>query len=123
MKKQIRILSVFILTAIYCAAIGSVNASLNYSNFSEDTSISKEKVFTAISVDIFSEAIQPESSVNNYNNLPTQGFKNSFNEFWGILKTTENLFLTRFSQYTNTSINFLILHRKKDLIFPFHYFW
>lgn len=123
MKKQIRILSVFILTAIYCAAIGNVNASFNYSDFSKSTSKSKEKIITAISVDIFSEAIQTENSVNNYNNLPTQGFKNSFNEFWAITKASENLFLTRFSQYTNISINFLILHRKKDIIFPFHYFW
>jgi len=122
-KSSIRILSVVFLTAIYCFAIGVVTKSLAHSDFHSNTTTSQEQYFSDFSTKLFCHTSQSESSVNNYINQPVPSFKNPFNGLWTITKTTEQLFETAFSQYTNISRNFLIQHRKTDIIFPFHYFW
>ena len=123
MKNKIRILSAVVLTAIYCFAVGAVKESLTYSDFQSNSTTSQEQYFSDFSTKLFCLTSQTESSVSNINNLPAPNFKNSINELWTIAKTTEQLFETAFSQYTNISRNFLIQHRKTDIIFPFHYFW
>jgi hypothetical protein len=122
-KNSIRILSIVFLTAIYCFAIGIVTKSLANSDFQNNSTTSQEQYFSDFSTNLFCHTPQSESSVTNYNNLPAPNFKNSFSGFLAITKTTEQLFETAFSQYTNISRNFLIHHRKTDIIFPFHYFW
>ena len=123
MKSSIKILSIVALTAIYCFAIGVVTKSLTYSDFQSHSTTPQEQYFSDFSTKLFCQTSQSESSVNNYNNLPVPSFKNPFSGLWAITKTTEQLFKTAFSQYTNISRNFLIQHRKSDIIFPFHYFW
>ena len=123
MKKNIRILGVLALTAIYCFAIGSATISFPHSNFYDSSNTSQEKHFSDLSTKLFCQSSQSENSVNNYNKLPTPNFKKSYNEHWSVTQTTEHLFKTAFTQYTNISIKFLINHRKTDIIFPFHYFW
>lgn len=123
MKNNIRILSVVFLTAIYCFAKGVVTKSLAHSDFHSNTTTSQEQYFSDFSTKLFCHTSQSESSVNNYINQPVPSFKNPFNGLGEISKTTEQLFETAFSQYTNISRNFLIQHRKTDIIFPFHYFW
>jgi len=109
---------------IYCFAISIVSKPLNHSDFRNDSSSSQEKYFSDFSTKFFCDTSQSENSVNNYNNLPSfLGFKSPFNELSIIIKITEQLLETAFYQYTNISINFLIEHRKTDIIFPFHYFW
>jgi len=122
-KNSIRILSVVFLTAIYCFAIGVVTKSLAHSDFNSNSTTSQEQYFSDFSTKLFCHTSQSESSVNNYINQPVPSFKNPFNGLWAISKTTEQLFETAFSQYTNISRNFLIQDRKSDIIFPFHYFW
>jgi hypothetical protein len=122
-KSSFRILSVVFLTAIYCFAIGVVTKSFAHSDFKDYPTSSQEKIISDFSTKLFCHTSQSESSVNNINNLPAPSFKNPFNGLWAITKTTEQLFETAFSQYTNISRNFLIQHRKTDIIFPFHYFW
>jgi hypothetical protein len=122
-KNSIRILGVVFLTAIYCFAIGVVTKSLAHSDFNINSTTSQEQYFSDFSTKLFCHTSQSESSVNNYINQPVPSFKNPFNGLWAIAKTTEQLFETAFSQYTNISRNFLIQHRKSDIIFPFHYFW
>jgi hypothetical protein len=122
-KNQIRILSVVVIAAIYCFAIGTAFNSLNNSDFSNSSSSLQEKTISDFSAKLFYPTAASESSVNNYNNLPTPSFKNPFNGLWAIHNTSEQLLETTFSQYTNASRNFLIHNRKTDLIFPFHYFW
>jgi len=122
-KDSIRILSVVFLTTIYCFAIGAVTKSFAHSDFHSNSTTSQEQYFSDFSTKLFCHTSQSESSVNNYNNQPVPSFKNPFKEFWAIAKTIEQFFETAFSQYTNISRNFLIQHRKTDIIFPFHYFW
>ncbi len=123
MKSSIRILSVFFLTAIYFFAISVVTKSLGHSDFHNEQQSSQEKYFSDFSTKLFCHNSQSESLVNSFNNLPLPSFKNPFNGLWAITKATEQLFGTAFSQYTNISRNFLIQHRKAEIIFPFHYFW
>lgn len=123
MKSSFRILSVVFLTAIYCFAIGVVTKSLAHSDFNNNSTTSQEQYFSDFSTKLFCHTSQSESSVNNYINQPVPSFKNPLNGLWAIAKITEQLFETAFSQYSNISRNFLIQHRKSDIIFPFHYFW
>jgi len=122
-KNSIRILSVFFLTAIYCFAISVVTKSLTHSDFHSNSTTSQEQYFSDFSTKLFCHTSQSESSTNNYINQPVPSFKNPFNGLWAIAKITEQIFETAFSQYTHISRNFLIQHRKTDIIFPFHYFW
>jgi len=122
-KYNIKILSVVLLTAIYCFAIGVVTNSLTYSDFKSNSTTTQEQYFSDFSTKLFCHTTLTESSVNNYNNLPASSSKNPFNGLLAVTKTTEQLFETAFTQYTNISRNFLIQHRKTDIIFPFHYFW
>jgi hypothetical protein len=122
-KNNIRILSVVLLIAIYCFAMGVVTKPLTHSIFHSNTTTSQEQYFSDFSTKLFCHTSPSESLVNNYINQPVPSFKNPFNGLWAIAKTTEQLFETAFSQYTNISRNFLIQHRKTDIIFPFHYFW
>jgi len=123
MKNNFRFVSIVFLTAIYCFAIGVVTKKLTYSDFYDNSATSQEKIFSDTSTIFFCHTNQSESLVNNYNNLFSLNFKNSFSSIWVISKITEKIFETAFSQYTNISRNFLIQHRKTDIIFPFHYFW
>jgi hypothetical protein len=123
MNSNFRFTSVAFLTAIYCFAIGVVTKSLTYSDFKGNSTTSQEQYLSNFSTKLLCHTPQSESSVNNYNSPSASSFKNPFNGLWAICKTTEQLFETAFSQYTNISENFLIQHRKADIIFPFHYFW
>ena len=123
MKSSIRILSVVFLTAIYCFTIGVVTKSFAHSDFKNYPTSSQEKIISDFSIKLFCHTSQSESSVNNLNNLPAPNLKNSFTEFWGIVKATEQLIESEFSQYISNSRKILINHRKSDIIFPFHYFW
>lgn len=118
-KSSNRILSVVFLIAIYCFAISVITKSFAHSDFQNKQTSSQEKIISDFSTKLFCQTSQSESSVNNFNNLPTPNFKNSFT----VVKVTEQLFETEFSQYTFFSRNILTSYRKSDLIFPFHYFW
>lgn len=123
MKSNIKTLNVVFLTAIYCFAIVFVAKTVAHFDFKDISTSSQEKITSDFSTKLFCHTSQSESSVNNINNLPTPNLKKPFNGLWVITKTIEQLFETAFSQYTNISRNFLIQHRKSDIIFPFHYFW
>jgi hypothetical protein len=100
-----------------------VNVSLTQSDLNYISSSSKGDLVSGFAAKLFCETSQLESSVNNYTSAPVPNFKNPTNGVWAIFKTTEQLFESTYSQYTRISRNFLIQHRKTDLIFPFHYFW
>jgi hypothetical protein len=114
---------VIFLTAIYCFAIGVGTNSLAHSDFHSSPAPSQEKFIANLSPKLFCHTTQFESSVNNFNNLAAANFKNLFSGFCAIVKATDQLFETEFSQYTSFSGNILIHHRKSDIIYPFHYFW
>jgi hypothetical protein len=122
-KSNIRILIVALLTTAYGFETGVVTKSLAHSHFRDYSTSSQEKTFSDFSKKLFCHTSQTESSVNSFNNLPAPKFQNPFKEFWANTQVTEQLIETAFSQYSHMSRNFLIQHRKEDIIFPFHYFW
>ncbi len=123
MKSNLRSISVVFLTAIYCFSLGIVTKSFAHSDFQHESTVSQEKFIADLSLKQFCHTSQSESSINNYNKLPTPNFKNLFTGFWGIIKSSEQFFDAEFSQYKIFSRNNLINYRKSDIIFPFHYFW
>ena len=122
MKNQFRILSITFLATIYCFAISVTTKSYAYSDFHNNSTSSQEVIITDFSAKLFCHTAQLESSINNFNNLPTPSFKNPLTGFWAIIKATEQLFETEFSQCTTFCINTLINLRKSDILFPFHQF-
>lgn len=122
-KNKVRILSVVVLAVIYCFATGTAHKSLSDADFINNSTSSQEKVISDFSAKLFCHTSPYGSSVNIYNNLPAPNYNNQFKGLWAIIKTTEQLILTKFSQYTTFSGNILINHRKSDIIFPFNYFW
>lgn len=123
MNSNFKIVSVAVLMIIYCFAIGIVRESRTQFDVQSNSSTSQEKFFSDISTTLFSHTTQFEGSISNFNNLPNPSFKNPFSGLWTITRCSEQLLLNTFAQYTNSSRNFLIQHRKTDIIFPFHYFW
>jgi hypothetical protein len=125
-KTKIRILSVVLLTAIYCYAIGIATATSTQANPQYYSTTSEKEYCLDFSTKLFYHTSQYESSVDNCNNQPTLNIKNPFgffNTLWAHAKTTEQLFESVITQYINIAKNLLIRYRKSDLIFPFHYFW
>ena len=123
MKRTGSYLFVIFLIAVYCFAIGVVTKTLVRFDIQTTPTNEQEECFSTFSISLFNHTSQSESSVTSFSNLPAPSFKNPFNEFGVICRTTQQLLETEFSQYTIIAINFLILYRKTDIIFPFHYFW
>jgi len=112
-----------VLSAIYCFAIITATKSLESTSDQDFSSSTKEKVFSGFTTKLIAQSPQSETVVTNINQLPDLNLKNPFTGFGILVKETGELIETTFSQYTNLSRNFLVQYRKKDTIFPFHYFW
>ena len=122
MQNSARILGVITLIAIYCFAIRTGTNLPTNSGYGHQTAEQKQYL-ASISNSLFCHNSPSESSVGNFNDLPVPDLKNRSEEPGSITKPIEQLFKAKFTQYCNLSINFLIHHRKSDLIFPFDYFW
>lgn len=123
MKRTGRILSVMLLTAIYCFAMSVVTKSIAQDEIQHAQSSEKEECYSASLSNPFIHTSQVESLVKSVHDSSVRSFKIKFTGLSLISRITEQLSLTEFSQYINSSRNFLIQHRKADMIFPFHYFW
>ena len=125
MKNTYRILGATFLIILYCFILGFVaNSTIDSLFIQSSKNTDKEKYFSSFSENYsFCHTPKSANSVNSITTLSVVTLKNLFYEFWVINKATEQLLETEFCQYTSFSINFLIEHRKKDIIFPFHYFW
>jgi len=122
-KKLFRILGIILLTALYFAAISFDGHISQNKDFTNKSALEKGKADSTVSVKQFINSSQAESLANPYSYTPPITFKNSFNEFLAIVKTTEQFFANEFVQYISISKNFRIKYRKANIIFPFHYFW
>jgi len=122
-KKLFRILGIILLTALYFAAISFDGHISQNTDFTNKSVPEKGKIDSTVSVKQFINSSQAESLANPYSYTPPITFKNSFNEFLAIVKTTEQFFANEFVQYISISKNFRIKYRKANIIFPFHYFW
>lgn len=123
MKKLISIIGLILLTAIYCHAMGAVTKALLHIDAQQTSTASQEQFISDLSSKLFYHTTKSESSVSNYNSLPSKIVKTGFSGLWTSLKKPEQLYKSAFTQYATFSTNLLIEHRKTILIFPFHYFW
>ncbi|AIM61089.1 hypothetical protein [Cellulophaga lytica] len=125
MKKTVNFISTFLLTTLYCLAMGVVTNSLASYN-AEDISTAKEVQFSYnASNNFFLQSSQTENVVSipsNNSNYPSN-LKNLFQSFLtpSTYATPHNT-LSLSSNYQSTYINFLAQLKKLKLIFPFHYF-
>jgi len=122
-RNSVRILSVLLLTAIYCYAIGTVDASFTSADAKGTLHTEQEKYTLNVASHLFCHTSQTENSVSSPSQLPTPSLEKQYDPQWAAIKAAELLFETEFYQYSRVSRNFLILCRKVDLLFPFHYFW
>ena len=124
MKNTYRILGATFLTILYCFVLGLVADSTIEPTIQSNKNTDKEKYFSSFSKNYsFCHTPKSANSVNTLTTLSVLTLENPLHQLWIINKATEQLIETEYSQYTSFSINFLIQHRKKDMIFPFHYFW
>lgn len=123
-KNRIKIVCVFVLTAIYCAAIGIVSESSASSHNEHGTSASLEKVTPVLSSKFVGEISTPfVTPTLHFNSNAPVNIKCPSLSFASIVHSVEHQLESAFSQYDLFSINFPVKRRKTDIIFPFHYFW
>lgn len=123
-EKAFRILSIALLTAVYCFALHIATKSSAYPDFTNKNNAStSEKLTLDFSIKLFCHTSQYESLVNTVNDLPGSNYKNPFTGFAAVIDITEQLFHAKFYQYASLFWETLINNRKSDIIFPFHYFW
>ncbi len=104
----------FTIDIFYTVKVNSSNKTMLENN--------QTSAFTSVISSPISHQSKAEGSIQTYC-PPLPNFKNQSNNFSLLLKSTEELTVNTFSQYTSFSINFLYRFRKVDIIFPFHYFW
>lgn len=123
MKKLVKFCSIFLFTLVYCFAL---NIGV-YSNFfitsQNHTNSEQEEYFSSITKNITFQTSPSESSVQSFNKYPTQSFKSNFKTFFTLCVIIDHLVDTKFSQSKNLLSTFLFQHHKKEIIYPFHFFW
>lgn len=139
MKSTYRILVALLLLVIYSFAITHFAKSIldygienekntknqAYLNSLKDNSLTYSLSYSLAHSSNYSLSDSPQtlSSVNEVTTFSVVTLKSVINQFWIVRKAKEQLIESEFSQYARFSTNFLILYRKKDIIFPSHYFW
>jgi hypothetical protein len=123
MKRMIKVLGVYFLTAIYCIAILIFTNNYIHTAFPSKSTVSNEQYFTDISAKLLNHTPKSENNISNKDNLPNSISKKNFEENGNLLNKQSNLFDLRFKQYSNLLNKILIHTRKSDFLFPFHYFW
>ncbi|CAM3313537.1 hypothetical protein [Zobellia roscoffensis] len=116
-----KIFSLFLLTAIYCCAVGmGINPDQNLTIESHEHS-QKESV-SAVTAKLYCHTSESETLIDSPSSNTSNQFEGS-DKLWGTQKTSERTFESKLAQYTRFSQNLLISKRRTDIIFPFHYFW
>ena len=123
MKTKVRNVLGFVLTAIYCFAMGMVVNSYSTTDFHKVSNKKSETNIAAVSTALFYHTPESESGVATADSHAPSNLKNPYTGIWALVNTTNALFVSKYAQYIKSSANFLIHYRKADLIFPFHYFW
>lgn len=123
MKKAGGILTVLLLAAIYCFAIGFASIAHATTETHQVQNDDQQEYFSEISESVICQVSFSESSIQFLNKFPKRAVKISFIGISPSLETTEQLIESEFSQYNGFSRNILTRFRKSDSIFPFHYFW
>lgn len=120
MKSRYKILGVLLLASIYGFGVGAVGRSMAPS---EVVDSSQGNYFSVAKTSLFCHVPQPESSFEKVQDYPAPSPNTFFTDNVGVQRLHDLLLRATVRHYLNFSINFLVRHRKADLIFPFHYFW
>lgn len=91
MKNNYKSFSVLVLTAFYCFAISIAAKSSTHYVFHSNVSNSHEHYFSNVSTKLFNHTLETESSIPNFNSLSFSFFKNYFNGFYSVLKSSNQL--------------------------------
>ncbi|RIV49536.1 hypothetical protein D2V93_12040 [Flagellimonas taeanensis] len=119
-KKGYKLLGMLLLASIYFFGIGVSSRVVSTPDVGHS---GKGAYFSVAKTTLFCEVPQPETSFDKVNDCPASSPNVFFAGNVGVQRPHEILFGATGRQYLRFSVNFLVRHRKADLIFPFHYFW
>lgn len=122
-KKFFNLLYASLLISLYAFAIGLATQNLYSVSHGVYNENSEQKAyFTTGSVSLFVNTTESYTS-GEHKTPGTADYKIPFNGN-NLSFSNKEIFLTAIDkQYRQKAQNFLIESRKKDLIYPFHYFW
>lgn len=123
MKKTFRITGIILITLLYWLTVSTFISSSRYSTIDNFPKAESEAYFSLITVNPFQHTAQSENSLLSLSKIPTRTLEETFYKFSLLKENTERLTVNSFTQYTSISLDFLILYRKFNIIFPFHNFW
>lgn len=123
MKNSFKLIGLLLVALFF---IKSNSSNYNYLNeHISASSVSIDESHNA-SIDDLSAyfcGIQNEIVPITTTSCPTTDFKTFAINFSSIHYGIEKLLFSTYLQYISTSNNFIKKFRKRDIIFPFHYFW
>jgi hypothetical protein len=122
-KNLLRIIGFTVFAVLYCAAIGLPCDISQNSGLSVKSTDEKANNDLSVSIKLLRNTSQAESLAGDYSIAPPINFKDSNNGFSSNSKIRELFIANEFAQYIFIARNFLVKHRKSNIIFPFHYFW
>lgn len=112
-----------LLVAIYTMAVGISTHAIAHTD-APFTSTGGQDAFIAGNPHaLLSHAPLTERTVSSLGGHAFPGFDKVVDHFWVVTDLAERVFRVTFALYHRFSVSLLILHRKADLLFPFHYFW
>ena len=123
MIKLVRTSISILFLAVYCwvLVIFSFNRNVNTTDLSDESN--KSIHFTISSSDLFSHTLQSELSTIHFSYTPTKATIDAALNHITQVRLSNCLALAEHKQYINSSLNHLVQRRKKDILFPFQYFW
>lgn len=123
MNTKIKILATILFSLIYCYTITFTTKSIIEYDLKECLNTQEEQYFSTITTNFLAIQYQSENNANTFKNLSYSNLKNTSSPFFVIINIQEQIVKSSIFQYIKLSTNFLIQYRKKDLLFPFQYFW
>ncbi len=121
MKSNFRIFGVTIFVTIYCFALSVTgNSAITLNN----EKLPERALSSVVDAnDLFWHTTPSENLVNFSPSSSFPEVENLGDAHIFLTKEVVDLEGAIFRQYNKVSVNFLVNHRKKDLIYPSHYFW
>lgn len=108
---------------IVCCSFTKGETHTSTTNIEHNEVSSFKKNSTSSVESVFSYAIQVSEITTSQSGYNFASSEEPNVKPFATNKSLEQFIKFQFSQYTNTEQNFLILSRKSDLIFPFHFHW
>jgi hypothetical protein len=122
MKSIFRFLILLILTVWLGHSALIFNHHPDSKDFTSVESL-QEHYFSAASDNLFCQTNQTEGVVIAANYFPVSESGKELPGFTRSASVSEQVYLTRFSEYPDCLLNLHVRYRKASIIFPFHNFW